>query len=125
MVLKESYVTLHDLRFHAYHGVMAQEARVGNDYRLSLRLGYDVSRAMRSDRVEDTLNYASVYEAVAEEMSQPSALLERVAARIGERLFRDFPLITSAYISLVKLNPPMGADADGAGVELCLINDKT
>lgn len=125
MTLRESYITLRDLRFHAYHGVMAQERRVGNDYLLSLRLGYDVSAAMLSDKVEDTLDYARVYRAVAEEMECPSALLERVVARIGERLFREFPAITSARIHLVKLNPPMGADSEGAGVELYLINDKT
>ena len=125
MALKESFITLHNLRFHAFHGVLAQERMVGNDYELSLRLGYDVTRAICSDKVEDTLDYARVYQVVAQEMGEPSALLERVAGRIGERLFQKFPAITSAHIHLVKRNPPMGTDSEGAGVELYLINDKT
>lgn len=125
MVLKESFITLHNLRFHAFHGVLAQERVVGNDYELSLRLGYDVTRAICSDKVEETLDYARVYQVVAQEMGEPSALLERVAGRIGERLFQKFPAITSAHIHLVKRNPPMGTDSEGAGVELYLINDKT
>ena len=36
-----------------------------------------------------------------------------------------FPNDSSIDLKLVKLNPPMGADSDGAGVELHLINDKT
>lgn len=125
MVLKESFITLHHLRFHAFHGVLAQERVVGNDYVLSLRLGFDVSRAIYSDCVEDTLDYARVYQVVAQEMEKPAALLERLAGRIGERLFREFPDITSAQVHLVKCNPPMGADSEGAGVELHLINNKT
>lgn len=125
MTLQESYIYLTNLRFHAYHGVMAQERLVGNDYEVSLRIGYDVASATLSDDVADTLNYADVYRLVAQEMTVPSRLLERVAYRIGDRLCRKYPAITSIDVRVTKNNPPMGADCDGAGVELHLINDKT
>lgn len=118
MQLENSYILLEHLRFHAFHGVMAQERVVGNDYDLSLRIGYDVSAAMLSDDVDDTLNYAEVYSLLEQEMQVPSALLERVAYRIADRLMRRFPAISSVQINLVKLNPPMGADSDGAGVSM-------
>lgn len=123
--MTESYITLNDLRFHAYHGVMPQERLVGNDYLLTLRIGYDISRAMVSDDVADTLNYAEVYQAVKAEMDIPSSLLEHVAARIGRKLFETFPCILSVTIQLMKRNPPMGACCEGASVELHLINNKT
>ncbi|MBP8935408.1 MAG: dihydroneopterin aldolase, partial [Prevotella sp.] len=59
MIIKESYITLKDLRFHAFHGVMPQERLTGNDYTVSLRIGYPFSDACLSDEVSDTLNYAS------------------------------------------------------------------
>ena len=121
----ESYITLNNLRFHAYHGVLPQERLVGNDYLLTLRIGYDISRAMVSDDVADTLNYAKVYQTVKAEMDIPSSLLEHVAARIGQRLFETFPDILSVTIQLMKRNPPMGAFCEGASVELHLINNKT
>ena len=68
MKLQKSYVCLEHLRFHAYHGVFQQERMVGNDYDVSLRLGYPLATAMQSDRVEDTLNYATVFQLVKEEM---------------------------------------------------------
>ena len=80
---------------------------------------------MVSDDVNDTLNYAEVYQLLSQEMSVPSALLERVAGRIGDRLFRKFPAIQSIDLTIIKVNPPMGADSEGAGVEVHLINDKT
>ena len=75
--------------------------------------------------VEVTLNYAELYEVVKCEMMKPSDLLEHVAGRIGQAVFDTFPQILSLQVSITKLNPPMGADCDGAGVELHLINDKT
>ncbi len=125
MIIKESYITLTDLRFHAFHGVIPQERLTGNDYSVSLRIGYPVREACLSDEVDDTLNYASVYDIVSQEMNVPSKLLERVAFRIADRLFRKFNLITTLDVKLNKLNPPFGADCYGAGVELHLINDKT
>ena len=121
----ESYISLRDARFHARHGVMAQEQAVGADFTVSLRLGYDITKAMLTDDVDDTLNYAEVYEVVKHEMAQPSKLLEHVAGRIVSTLCARFPAITTIDLQLTKVNPPMGADGCQAGVELHLINDKT
>ena len=125
MRIESGYIFLKDLRFHAFHGVMPQERKVGGDFLVSLRMGYDISKAMRTDEVSDTLNYAEVYALVRKEMELPSALLERVAGRIAEALFASDPKILSIDLWLTKVNPPMGADCQGAGVELHLINDKT
>lgn len=125
MRIESGYIFLKDLRFHAFHGVMPQERKVGGDFLVSLRMGYDISKAMRTDEVSDTLNYAEVYALVRKEMEQPSALLERVAGRIAEALFASDPKILSIDLWLTKVNPPMGADCQRAGVELHLINDKT
>jgi dihydroneopterin aldolase len=80
---------------------------------------------MQSDRVEDTLSYADVYEEVKEVMKTPSQLLENVAYRIGRQLFKAFPDIESLEIKVAKINPPMATDGGEAAVELQLINDKT
>ncbi len=72
MILNESYIYLDDLRFHAFHGVMPQERLTGNDYTIDIKIGYDVSLAMVSDNVDDTLNYAEVYKIVDQEMGVPS-----------------------------------------------------
>ena len=125
MAVKSSYILLENVKFYAFHGVLPQERKVGNDYQVSLRIGYDISRAMVSDDVNDTLNYAEVYQLLSQEMSVPSALLERVAGRIGDRLFRKCPAIESSGVTISRVNPHMGADSEGAGVEVHLINDKT
>ena len=125
MKLQSSYIYLRDLHFHAYHGVEPQERKVGNDYLLSLRLQYPIDAAMLSDNVLDTVNYADVYRIAEQEMQVPSNLLERVAYRMADRIFRRFAFVGAVDIQLTKLNPPMGTNQGGAGVEVHLINDKT
>lgn len=125
MTLKDSYITLRRLRFHALHGVAAQERLTGNDYEVTLRIEVDLADAARTDALSDTVNYAEAYGLVRDVMRMPCQLLEHVAWRIGESLFVRWPEIKAVDISLTKLNPPIGADADGCGVELHLINDKT
>ena len=125
MKLQSRYIYLRDLHFHAYHGVEPQERKVGNDYLLSLRLQYPIDAAMLSDNVLDTVNYADVYRIAEQEMQVPSNLLERVAYRMADRIFRRFAFVEAVDIQLTKLNPPMGTNQGGAGVEVHLINDKT
>lgn len=125
MKLMSSKIYLRNVRFRAFHGVLPQEGIVGNDYLVNLVLDYDFSSAMQTDELQGTLNYAEVYQKVREEMAVPSKLLEHVAGRIAHRLFSDFPEIQKLQLSITKVNPPMGGDSDGAGVEVVLTNDKT
>ena len=118
MRIMQGYIVLKDLRFRARHGVGAQETLVGNEFTLDLRLRTDLARAVETDDVNDTLSYADVFEAVKDEMSRPSRLLEHVAGRIARRLFHDFPALDEIGLKLMKRNPPMGADIESAGVEL-------
>lgn len=74
----KTYIILRNLHIYGYHGVAPQEQLVGNDFVINLRLLADFSAAIYSDNVSDTVSYADVYEAVKEEMKQPSKLLEHV-----------------------------------------------
>ena len=107
---------LKNVRFYAFHGVMAQERQVGGEFLLSLRVGYPIDKAMESDDVADTLNYATLFDLAKREMDIPSQLLEYVAGRIVKAITTAFPEVTSIDLELTKLNPPIGADCDGAGI---------
>lgn len=120
----KTYICLDDLRFFAYHGVSPQESMVGNEYILSLRLRTDITQAMETDDVADTLNYAEVYRVLKEEMEIPSKLLEHVGGRLIRKLFQEFPTLEHIDLKIAKRNPPMGADIASAGVEIhCLRSD--
>jgi len=116
MHLTESYICLHEVRFYAFHGVMPQERSVGGEFLVSVKVGYPLEKAMSSDDVADTLNYAELYELVKKEMMQPSSLLEHVMGRIVEAIEKAFPEVASVEVKIKKVNPPMGSDCKGAEV---------
>ena len=62
----ETFVLINNLQLHCPIGVMEQEQVIGNDFCINLRIGYDFTRAMTSDDVDDTLNYAAVYQRTRE-----------------------------------------------------------
>ena len=118
MRLTSSSIHIRNLRLHAFHGVLPQERMVGNDYEISLKMAFPIGRAVGSDDVADTLNYAQACDIVRKAMRRPVNLLEKAAANVAANLFAAFPALTVIDIRLTKLNPPMGADCDGAGVEV-------
>lgn len=120
-----SSIYIKNVRFHAYHGVLPQEHSVGNDYVVNLEVEYDFSNAMQTDDLAHTINYAELYQLIKEEMAIPSRLVEHVAGRIGNRIFSTYPAAHELTLTITKENPPFGADCDGAGIQVHLINDKT
>lgn len=123
MALEKGKIFISNIRLHARHGVMPQETLTGGDFTVSVEASCRLDRAVETDDVGDTLNYADIYNIVREEMQTPSKLLEHAAGRIGKRLLREMPDIEELWVKLTKVNPPMGADSDGAGVQLHWIND--
>ena len=118
MMFSDGYISLRNVRFRAFHGVLPQERRVGGDFLVTVRVGYPLERAMETDNVDDTLDYSALYALVEREMAEPSKLLEHVAGRIVKAITTSFPEVTSVDLELTKLNPPMGADSEGAAVEV-------
>ena len=110
-------IHMNGLKIFAYHGVLPQENKIGALYIINLNITTDYSLAAETDQLEGTINYASVFALVKEEMSMPSQLLEHVAYRIAKKLFYTFHTITEISISVNKQNPPMGADCNEVGVE--------
>ena len=118
MIVDKAYIRLEGVRFHARHGVMAQERQTGGDFVVTLNVGYPFEAAMESDNVDDTLDYGALYQLVEREIRIPSNLLEHVAGRIAKAIEEEFPQVSSIDLMLTKLNPPIGADCEGASVRI-------
>lgn len=93
------------LRFYAHHGVLPQEQKVGNYFKVETTLYTDFSRALVTDELTDTLNYAEVCKIISDEMAIPSRLLEHVAGRITNSLRSHYPQITGGRLIVTKEKP--------------------
>ena len=112
-------IELLDMRFYAHHGCFEEEQQIGTHFSVDVRIEAPCAlTAAHSDRLEDTLNYQSVYNAVKQEMERPSHLLEHVAGRILRRIKADFPQTQTVRVSVSKLNPPLGGQVGASRVVL-------
>ena len=109
-------ILLEKMRFHAFHGVMPEETIVGGEYEVSIALDTDFSKAMETDDLEGTINYAIVFDLVRQEMHIPSKLIEHVAGRIMKSVKQNFPQIEAIEVRVSKLNPPVNGDMAQATV---------
>lgn len=114
----QSKVIIQGLRLYAYHGVMPQERKIGANFIIDLDVDTDFSAAIENDNLQGTVSYADLFQLVKREMAIPSQLVEHVAGRIVKAILDEYPTITAVHIRILKENPPMGADCQGAGVDL-------
>lgn len=103
-----AYIHLHDLEFYAYHGHFKEEQKVGNHFIVNVTLKTDITKAARTDNLEDALDYQKVYKLIEEEMSQKSFLIEPLLMRTVRRLFDAFSQLEYLELEISKLNPPLG-----------------
>lgn len=99
---------LEGMEFHAYHGCLESEKIQGNLFLVDFRGRFDMSKASESDRLEDTVNYALIYDLISHEMSTPSELIEHVAGRIVKAIADKFPQFESFEVRVSKKSPPVG-----------------
>ena len=111
-------IEIEGMKFYAYHGHFEAEQVVGNYFEVNIRIQTSCSKAAVSDRLEDALNYQTVYEIIQKVMQVKSALLENVAQRILDHLYKNFPEIQGIRVKVSKLNPPMGGEIEKVSVTL-------
>ena len=98
-------VELKNVRFHAFHGLYAEEQKSGSDYDINLLVSWEENKVITE--LDDTVNYARLHTLVKEEMKKPRRLLETLLMEIAEKIHDEFPHVQDINISVAKLNPPI------------------
>ena len=113
----KSKIILEDIKIYAYHGVLPEEAMIGNHYLVNLEVHADLEKASQSDDLNDTINYAEISDIIHQEMAIRSELLEHVIGRIIHKIENQFPQMTFIKIRLTKTIPPMPGEMKGVSLE--------
>lgn len=109
---------LKGMRFRAHHGYLPEEKLLGQWFEVDLEVHLDLTKASRTDALEDTLNYVALYEMVKSVMEGPSKdLLEALAGQIVERCFA-FNRIEKMVVRIEKPQVPIKGVLTYAAVEL-------
>jgi dihydroneopterin aldolase len=105
------------MRFHASHGVTEEERLTGGIFLADISYTIDTD-AVETDCIEDTVDYAEIYDLIKEEMMKPSKLIEHVAGRIMKAVKNKFPQVPQMTVKISKLNPPVNGETGMATVTI-------
>lgn len=112
-------IILKDLGFYGYHGVFAEEAKLGQRFFVDLELGADLSAPGTTDDLETGISYADIYDVVkAAFESRRMQLIEAVAQNIVDALFAEFAGVNWIIIRLRKPEAPIAMVRGEAAIEL-------
>ena len=118
-------IILSDLAFYGYHGVMLEENKLGQRFRIDLECGLDLKRAGDTDLVEATVSYADIYALVkAATEDTRYKLIEALAQHIIDRLFETFAPFEWIRIRIRKPEAPIPAVAGEFAIELFRTRDE-
>lgn len=100
-------IVLTGLHVHGRHGVYPEEREHGQDFFIDAVLELDMSAAIRSDDVTETVHYGLLANKIATIVSgEPVNLLETLAERIAQQCL-DYPVVWAAEITVHKPNAPV------------------
>jgi dihydroneopterin aldolase len=103
-------IVLTGIHGFGYHGLFEQERKDGQDFFVDLTLSVDLTAASLSDAIDDTVNYAEITDLVVEEITNdPVNLIEKLAARIAERILNQHLKVTSITVTVHKPQAPVAA----------------
>ena len=95
------------IQLYAYHGCLEEEAKIGGNYIVDVKIETDFMEAQVEDDLSKTVDYVAVYNIVRERMAIRSKLIEHAAALIAAGLIKQIPAIQHVEVRVTKLNPPM------------------
>ncbi len=114
----EVTVEITGLSLYTHHGASDAEQEIGQRLVLDLRLDVVDCDATITDRVEDTVDYGQVCQAVALAAQQRSyRTLERLCTAIGDKLLEDFN-VERVWIKAAKPEPPIALPVEEVAVEV-------
>ena len=104
---------------HARHGVMDHESEVGQRFVIDLELSIDLSESAHTDRLSDTVSYASVVATATSAFKDTNyKLLERAAGAVSDAIFATFPRVDAVKVTVHKPHAPIAAIFEDVGVVL-------
>lgn len=103
-------IIVRGLQVVANHGVLAEEATLGQRFEIDIAAHLDLALAGRSDDLRLSVSYAEIVKVVSDALKAPRfRLIEAAAEAVAAALFETFPLIESVSVELRKPGAPIDA----------------
>ena len=95
------HIYLNDLIFNGFHGVYPSEKKIGNTFKVDLRIQLTPT-TKTIDQLEQTIDYVQVYALIQKIMAVPTPLLETIVTNIADQVLAAHPMAESVYVKITK-----------------------
>lgn len=112
-------ITLKNMIFYGYHGLHEAERTLGQRFGVDITVetNHDIDDKVK--HLEDTVDYTKIFEEVKEEVENYKYhLLEKLAAKVLERIMDKFPLVVKCTIAIKKIAVPINGTLDYVELEM-------
>ena len=117
--MQSTKIELKELVFFARHGVLAEEAALGQRFRVDVVASLDPSLDLTQDRPESTVNYVELFETVqAIFTEQRFNLIESAADAMAGAILEQFPKVQSVTVKVKKPSVPVDCICDYFAAEV-------
>lgn len=102
-----------------YHGLFDDERENGQGFLVDAILNLDLTKASKSDLLEDTINYSAVCDLIREQLvGPPVSLIEKLAGQIGDAILSEFGKVESVRITVHKPDAPVAVKVNDLSVSI-------
>lgn len=107
-LMQTAKIELKELVFFARHGLLKEEAELGQRFRVDVLAELDGALDFSADTPESTVNYVELYETVSEIFTgQRFNMIEAAAAAIAGSVLERFPKVRSVTVKVKKPSVPV------------------
>jgi dihydroneopterin aldolase len=112
-------ILVHRIAVYAYHGVHAEEAKLGQRFYISLDCRLDLREAGAHDDWSQTVCYGRLTEIVnAVACGRRFGLIEALAEAVADEILAAFNRVEAVIVRVDKPSAPVPAIIDGVTVEI-------
>ncbi len=113
-------IIMKGLKFYGYHGVFDFEKVRGQNFIVDIEMSKDLSKAGKSDDLNQTINYAEVYQLIKEKYFNEAIsydLIETVAEKIAETILTNYE-VEKVAVEVKKPEIDLGGEIQYFGVKI-------
>ena len=110
-------ISLDNLVFSGYHGLYAEEKKLGNTYIVDVVIDFTAKKS-NIDNLDQTIDYVHVYALIKKWMEIPTPLLETLVGNMADDILKEQLLAEKVMVKITKQHLPIAEFEGTASVSI-------
>ena len=110
-------ISLDKLVFFGYHGLYAEEKKLGNTYIVDVLIDFTAKKSI-IDNLDQTIDYVEVYALIKKWMAIPTPLLETLVGNMADDILKEQLLAEKVMVKITKQHLPIAEFEGTASVSI-------